>query len=51
MRPAGRQRLTPVIIATQETEIRRVKVQSQPGEIVPRPHLENTQHRTWLGDW
>jgi hypothetical protein len=26
--------LTPVILATQETEIRRIKVQSQPREIV-----------------
>jgi hypothetical protein len=27
--------LTPVILATQEAEIRRIVVQSQPGEIVP----------------
>jgi hypothetical protein len=26
----------PVILATQEAEIRRISVQSQPGQIVPR---------------
>jgi hypothetical protein len=26
----------PVILATQEAEIKRIKVQSQPGEVVPR---------------
>jgi hypothetical protein len=30
-----RQWLTPVILVTQEAEIRRIEVQSQPGEIVP----------------
>jgi hypothetical protein len=31
---AGRQWLLPVILATQETEIRRIAVRSQPGQIV-----------------
>jgi hypothetical protein len=31
----------PLILATQEAEIRRIMVQSQPGKIVPvRPYLE-----------
>jgi hypothetical protein len=30
----GRQWLTPVILATQEAEIRRIEAQSQPGQIV-----------------
>jgi hypothetical protein len=32
---AGRWWLTPVILATQEIEIRRIKVGSQTGQIVP----------------
>jgi predicted transcriptional regulator len=32
--PARHRWLTPVILATQEAEIRRVEVRSQPGEIV-----------------
>jgi hypothetical protein len=32
---AGCQWLTPVILPTQEAEIRRMAVQSQPGQIVP----------------
>jgi hypothetical protein len=35
--------LTPVILATQEAEIRRTTVQSQPGLV--RPYLEKTQHK------
>jgi hypothetical protein len=31
---AGRRWLTPVILATQEAEIRRLTVRSQPGQIV-----------------
>jgi hypothetical protein len=33
-----------VILATQEAEIRRITVQSQPGQIVLRPYLKETLH-------
>jgi hypothetical protein len=32
--------LTPIILATQETEIRKIGVQSQPGQIVQDPISE-----------
>jgi hypothetical protein len=35
LKEAGYQWLTPVILATQEAEIRRTAVQSQPRQIVP----------------
>jgi hypothetical protein len=35
----------PVILATQEAEIRRITVQSQPGKEFARPYLEKTQHK------
>jgi hypothetical protein len=41
----------PVILATQEAEIRRIKFQSQPGLIVPwtrDPHLKKTHHKKGL---
>jgi hypothetical protein len=34
----------PVILATQEAEIRRIVVPSQPGQIVHRFYLEKTHH-------
>jgi hypothetical protein len=41
--------LTPVILATQEAEIRKIRVQSQPPrQTVYRSYLENTQHKTGL---
>jgi hypothetical protein len=46
---AGSQWLTPVTLATQEAEIRRMRFQSQPqGKDFSRPYLENTQHKTGL---
>jgi hypothetical protein len=41
----------PVILATQEVEIRRITVQSQPRQIVPETYLENTHHKEWLAEW
>jgi hypothetical protein len=49
--PAGRQWLTPVILATQEAEIRRTKVLSSPGKKFERPYLEKTDHKKgWWSD-
>jgi hypothetical protein len=42
--------LTLVILATQEAEIRRIEVQSQPKQIV-RPYLKNTHHKKGLVKW
>jgi hypothetical protein len=41
----------PIILATPEAEIRRIVVQSQPGQIVPRPYLEKTLHKKELVEW
>jgi hypothetical protein len=44
--------LTPVILATQKAEIRRIMVQSQPpGKQLARPYLKNTHHNKgwWSG--
>jgi hypothetical protein len=44
--------LTPVILATQEAEIRRIAVQSQTCQIVSQdPILEKTHHRKGLLEW
>jgi hypothetical protein len=43
--------LTPVILATQEVEIRRITVQSQPRQIVTRPYLKKILHRKELVEW
>jgi hypothetical protein len=39
--------LTPVILATQEAEIRRIVVQSQPGQIVCKTQSQNTHEKGW----
>jgi hypothetical protein len=43
-------RLTPVILATQETEIRRIMIQSQPGQIVCKTLSQKTYHKK-LSRW
>jgi hypothetical protein len=44
--------LTSVILATQEAEIRRITVQSQPGQIVPQdPVSKKTHHNKGLVEW
>jgi hypothetical protein len=43
--------LTPVILATQEAEIRRITVQSQPRQIVLDTLSQNTQHKKGLAEW
>jgi hypothetical protein len=48
---AGTGGLTPVILATQEAEIRRIMIQSQPGQIVHRPLLKKTYHEEGLVEW
>jgi hypothetical protein len=41
---AGRQWLSPVFLATQEAEIRRIKVQSLPRQIVRKTLSQKTHH-------
>jgi hypothetical protein len=44
--------LLPVILANQETEIRRIAVQSQPGQIAARSCiLKKTHHKKGLVEW
>jgi hypothetical protein len=40
-----------VILATWEAKIRRIAVQSQPGEIFPRSYLEKNQYKIGLLQW
>jgi hypothetical protein len=46
---ARHQWLTPVILATQEAQIRRIVVQSQPGQIVPETLSQKTLHKNRAG--
>jgi hypothetical protein len=43
--------LTPVILATQEAEIKRIAVQGQPRQIFLKTLLGNTQHKKGLMEW
>jgi hypothetical protein len=45
------QRLAPIIPATQEAEIRRIAVQSQPGQIVCETLSRKTLHKTGVVEW
>jgi hypothetical protein len=42
---AGHRQLTPVILATQEAEIRRIAVQSQPGQTVCKTLSQEAHHK------
>jgi hypothetical protein len=48
---ASHQWLTPVILATQEAEIKRIKVQSQSRQRVHETYLEKTHHKKGLVEW
>jgi hypothetical protein len=41
----------PAILATQEAEIRRIAVQSQPGQILHETYLKKTHHKKGLMEW
>jgi hypothetical protein len=42
---------TPVILATQETEIRRITVGSQPRQIVHKTLSQKNNHKKGLVEW
>jgi hypothetical protein len=48
---ARHQWLTTIILATQEAEIRRIEIQSQPEQIVHKTLSQKTLHKIGLADW
>jgi hypothetical protein len=48
-KPAGSRWLTSVILTTQEAAIRRIVVQSQPGQIVQETLSQKTHHKNKAG--
>jgi hypothetical protein len=48
---AGHWWLTPVILAPQEAQIRRITVQTQLGQTVPETHLEKLFIKIGLVEW
>jgi hypothetical protein len=42
--------LTPVILATQKAEIRRIRFKASPGKQFLRPNLENAKHKRRAGE-
>jgi hypothetical protein len=52
LQPAGYQWLTPVILATQKAEIRKITIQSQPRQTGASPHLgKNPSQKIELVEW
>jgi hypothetical protein len=49
--PSWCQRLMPIILATQEAEIKRIMVRSQHGKQFERPYFEKTHHKKELVEW
>jgi hypothetical protein len=43
--------LTPVILATQGAEIRRIPVRSKQGKKFKRPYLQKTHYKKGLVEW
>jgi hypothetical protein len=43
--------LTPVILATQEAEIRRITLEATPGKEFTRPYLKKILHKKGLDWW
>jgi hypothetical protein len=43
--------LKPVVLATKETKIRRIVIQSYSGQVVWKPYFKNIQHKNswWFG--
>jgi hypothetical protein len=43
--------LVPVILTSQDADIRRIEMQSRPGIYFARPYLENTHYKKGLVEW